>query len=61
MAVLVSVVHSVTMIAAGGILAWHLGLVGARGTGSLNDLGLSLILIRVLSVAINLASQHGGR
>jgi hypothetical protein len=64
MAVLVSVAHSVTMIAAGGILAWlvyrYLGLkfvsqswFNLDGTWS-----SSLILVGALSLAINLASRH---
>ena len=64
MAVLVSVVHSVTMIAAGGSLAWlvyrYLGLkFVSRSWFNLDATwAFSLILVGVLSVAINLASQH---
>jgi len=64
MAVLASVVHSVTMIAAGGILAWlvyrHLGLkFVSRGWFNLDATwDFSLILVGALSLAINLASRH---
>jgi hypothetical protein len=64
MTVLVSVVHSVTMIAAGGILAWlvyrHLGLkFVSRSWFNLDATwAFSLILVGALSVAINLASRH---
>ena len=64
MAVLVSVVHSVTMIAAGGSLAWlvyrYLGLkFVSRSWFSLDATwAFSVILVGGLSVAINLASQH---
>ena len=64
MALLVSVVHSVTMIAAGGILAWlvyrYLGLkFVSRSWFNLDATwSLSLILVGALSLAINLASRH---
>jgi len=64
MAVLVSVIHSVTMIAAGGILAWlvyrYLGLkFVSRSWFNLDATwAFSLILVGALSLAINLASRH---
>jgi len=64
MAVLVSVVHSVAMIAAGGILAWlvyrYLGLkFVSRSWFNLDATwAFSLILVGALSLAINLASWH---
>src|SRR6267378_1794259 len=64
MAVLVSVVHSVTMIAAGGTLAWlvyrYLGLkFVARSWFNLDAIwAFSFILVGALSLAINLASRH---
>ena len=64
MAVLISVVHSVTMIAAGGILAWlvyrYLGLeFVSRSWFNLDATwAFSLILVGALSLAINLASRH---
>jgi len=64
MAVLVSVVHSVTMIAAGGILAWlvyrYLGLkFVSRSWFNLDATwASSLVLVGALSFAINLASRH---
>jgi hypothetical protein len=64
MAVLVSVVHSVTMIAAGGILAWlvyrYLGLkFVSRSWFNLDATwAFSLILVGALSLAVNLASRH---
>jgi hypothetical protein len=64
MALLVSVVHSITMIAAGGILAWlvyrYLGLkFVSRSWFNLDATwSLSLILVGALSIAINLASRH---
>jgi hypothetical protein len=64
MAVLVSVVHSVTMIAAGGILAWlvyrYLGLkFVSRSWFNLDATwAFSFILVGALSLAINLASRH---
>jgi hypothetical protein len=64
MAVLVSVVHSVTMIAAGGILAWlvyrYLGLKFVSQSWFNLDAtwASSLILVGALSLAINLASRH---
>ncbi len=64
MAVLVSVVHSVTMIAAGGILAWlvyrYLGLkFVSRSWFNLDATwAFSLMLVGALSLAINLASRH---
>jgi hypothetical protein len=64
MAVLVSVVHSVAMIAAGGVLAWlvycYLGLkFVARSWFNLDATwAFSLILVGALSFAIGLASRH---
>jgi len=64
MAVLVSVVHSVTMIAAGGFLAWlvyrYLGLKFMSQSWFNLDAtwASSLILVGALSLAINLASRH---
>src|SRR5712691_4195372 len=64
MAVLVSVVHSVTMIAAGGILAWlvyrYLGLkFVSRSWFNLDATwAFSLILVGALSLMISLASRH---
>jgi hypothetical protein len=64
MAVLVSVVHSVTMIAASGILAWlvyrYLGLTFvSRSWFNLDATwSFSLILMGALSFTISLASQH---
>ena len=63
MAVLVSVVHSVTMIAAGGILAWlvyrYLGLkVVSRSWFNLDATwAFSLILVGALSLTLSLASR----
>ena len=64
MAVLVSIVHSVTMITAGGCLAWlvyrHLGLkFVSRSWFNLDATwAFSLIFAGVLSCALNLASRH---
>lgn len=64
MAVLVSVVHSVTMIAAGGILAWlvyrYLGLKFVSWSWFNLDAtwAFSLIFVGALSFAINLSSRH---
>jgi hypothetical protein len=64
MAVLVSVVHSVTMIAAGGFLAWvvyrYLGLKFlARSWFNLDAIwAFSLILVGTISFAISLASRR---
>jgi len=64
MAVLVSAVHSATMIAAGGILAWlvyrYLGLkFVSRSWFNLDATwAFGLILVGALSLAINLASRH---
>jgi hypothetical protein len=64
MAVLVSVVHTVAMIAAGGFLAWlvyrYLGLkFVSRSWFNLDaSWAFSLILVGALSLAISLASQH---
>src|SRR5271167_1346383 len=64
MAILVSVVHSVAMIAAGGFLAWlvyrHLGLTFvSRSWFNLDATwASSLILVGALSLAISLASRH---
>jgi hypothetical protein len=61
MAVLVSVVHSVAMIAAGGLLAWlvyrYLGLkfvwFNLDATWA-----FSLVFVGALSLAMTLASRH---
>ena len=64
MAVLVSVVHSVAMIAAGGFLAWlvyrYLGLTFvSRSWFNLDATwAFSLIFVGALSLAINIASWH---
>jgi hypothetical protein len=64
MAVLVSAVHSVAMIVAGGIFAWlvyrYLGLkFVSRSWFNLDATwAFSLILVGALSLAINLASRH---
>ena len=64
MAVLVSIVHSVAMIAAGGFLAWlvyrYLGLkFVSRSWFNLDTTwAFSLILVGALSLVISLASQH---
>jgi len=64
MAVLVSVAHSVTMIAAGGFLAWlvyrHLGIKFlSRSWFNLDATwAFSLISVGALSFAITLASSH---
>ena len=64
MAVLVSVVHSVAMIAAGGFLAWlvyrYLGLTFVSRIWFNLDAtwALSLILMGALSLTISLASRH---
>jgi hypothetical protein len=64
MAVLVSVVHSVAMIAAGGFLAWlvyrYLGLkFVSRSWFNLDATwAFSLVLVGALSFAISLASWH---
>jgi hypothetical protein len=64
MAVLVSVVHSIAMIAAGGFLAWlvyrYLGLkFVSRSWFNLDATwAFSLVLVGVLSLAISLASLH---
>jgi len=64
MAVVVSVVHSVAMIAAGGLLAWlvyrYLGLkFVSRSWFNLDAIwAVSLILVGALSLAIGLASRH---
>ena len=64
MAVLVSIVHSVAMIAAGGVLAWlvyrYLGLkFVARSWFNLEATwACSLVLVGALSLAISLASRH---
>ena len=64
MAVLVSVVHSVAMLAAGGFLAWlvyrYLGLkFVSRSWFNLDTTwAFSLILVGALSLVISLASQH---
>jgi hypothetical protein len=64
MAVLVSIVHSVAMIAAGGFLAWlvyrYLGLkFVSRSWFNLDATwAFSLILVGALSLVISLASQH---
>jgi hypothetical protein len=64
MAVLVSIVHSIAMIAAGGVLAWlvyrYLGLkYVARSWFNLDATwACSLILVGALSLAIGLTSRH---
>jgi hypothetical protein len=64
MAIVVSVVHSVAMIAAGGFLAWlvyrYLGLkFVSRSWFNLDATwAVSLILVGVLSLSISLASRH---
>jgi hypothetical protein len=64
MAVLVSVGHSVAMIAAGGLLAWlvyrYLGLkFVSRSWFNLDATwAFSLILMGALSLLISLASHH---
>jgi len=64
MAVLVSVVHSVAMIAAGGFLAWlvyrYLGVTFVSRIWFNLDAtwALSLILMGALSLTISLASRH---
>jgi hypothetical protein len=64
MAVLVSVVHSIAMIAAGGGLAWlvyrYLGLkFVSRSWFNLDGIwAVSLILVGALSLAIGLTSRH---
>jgi hypothetical protein len=64
MAVLVSVVHTVAMIATGGFLAWlvyrYLGLkFVSRSWFNLDAIwALSLILVGALSLVISLASQR---
>src|SRR5712664_2383440 len=64
MAVLVSVVHSVAMIAAGGFLAWlvyrYLGLTFVSRIWFNLDAtwALSLILVGALSLAISALSRH---
>ena len=64
MAVLVSVIHSVAMIAAGGFLAWlvyrYLGLkFVSRSWFNLDATwAVSLILVGALSLSISLASRH---
>jgi len=64
MAILVSAVHSVTMIAAGGFLAWlvyrYLGLTFvSRSWFNLDATwAFSLILVGALSLTISSASRH---
>jgi hypothetical protein len=64
MAVLVSIVHSIAMIAAGGVLAWlvyrYLGLkFVARSWFNLDATwACSLVLVGALSLAIGLTSRH---
>jgi hypothetical protein len=64
MAVLVSVVHSFAMIAAGGVLAWlvyrYLGLkFVSRSWLNLDATwAFSLVLVGALSLAISLVSRH---
>lgn len=64
MAVLVSAVHSVAMIAAGGFLAWlvyrYLGLKFVSQSWFNLDAtwASSLVLVGALSLAVNLANQH---
>jgi hypothetical protein len=64
MAVLVSVIHSVAMIAAGGLLAWlvyrYLGLkFVSRSWFNMDAIwAVSLILVGASSLAIGMASRH---
>jgi hypothetical protein len=64
MAVMVSVVHSLAMIAAGGLLAWlvyrYLGLkFVSRSWFNLDATwAFSLILVGALSLALSVASRH---
>ena len=64
MAILVSVVHSVAMVASGGFLAWlvyrHLGLkFVSRSWFNLDaSWAISLVLVGGLSLALSLADQH---
>jgi hypothetical protein len=64
MAIVVSVVHSVAMIASGGLLAWlvyrHLGLKFVfRSWFNLDATwAISLVLVGGLSLALSLADQH---
>ena len=64
MAVLVSVVHSVAMIVAGGLLAWlvyrYLGLkFVSRSWFNLDAIwALSLILVGALTLALSFLGQH---
>ena len=64
MAALVSVVHSVAMIAAGGFLAWlvyrYLGLKFVSQSWFNLDAtwAFSLVVVGALSLAISLASGH---
>ena len=64
MAVLVSVVHAVAMITAGGCLAWlvyrYLGLTFvSRSWFNLEATwAFSLVLVGALSLALSLASRH---
>jgi ABC-type uncharacterized transport system permease subunit len=64
MAVVVSAVHSLAMIAAGGFSAWlvyrHLGLkFVSRSWFNLNATwAFSLILVGALSLAVNFSSRH---
>jgi hypothetical protein len=64
MAVVVSTVHSLAMIGAGGFLAWlvyrHLGLkFVSRSWFNLNATwAFSLILVGALSLAVNFSSRH---
>ncbi len=64
MAVLVSFVHSIAMVAAGGVLAWlvyrYLGLKFlSRSWFNLDAAwAVSLVLVGALSLAISIANQH---
>jgi len=64
MAVLVSILHSVAMIAAGGFLAWlvyrHLGLkFVSQSWFNLDAIwAFSLIAVGALSLAISMTSRH---
>jgi hypothetical protein len=64
MAVLVSILHSVAMIAAGGFLAWlvyrHIGLKFVSQSWFNLDAtwAFSLILVGALSLAISMTSRH---
>jgi hypothetical protein len=64
MAILVSIAHSIAMIAAGGVLAWlvyrHLGLKFVSLSWFNLDAAwaVSLILVGSISLALSVASPH---